>query len=165
MPNLTPIYRRRSCSFERLWFSGIQSINPPNQLNREAETEMKLQGEGRGEAPGRLRSLAQFALTLVQQTASGVHKPLFQQGEALLHELVSQARNEPCLRCDTSSSCLLLAKLNVCRHSGMVGRLLLRPTTTWERQRSQAVKRRAALIAIANGLLIALFILIQFRRY
>nr|WNH36723.1 cytochrome c oxidase subunit 2 [Gastrodia angusta] len=28
---LTPIYRRRSCSFERLWFSGIQSINPPNR--------------------------------------------------------------------------------------------------------------------------------------
>nr|WOH22609.1 cytochrome c oxidase subunit 2 [Nervilia aragoana] len=28
---LTPIYRRRSCSFERLWFSGIQSIHPPNR--------------------------------------------------------------------------------------------------------------------------------------
>nr|YP_010953810.1 cytochrome c oxidase subunit 2 [Gastrodia pubilabiata]WMV00126.1 cytochrome c oxidase subunit 2 [Gastrodia pubilabiata] len=28
---LTPIYRCRSYSFERLWFSGIQSINPPNR--------------------------------------------------------------------------------------------------------------------------------------
>ncbi|KAH0447555.1 hypothetical protein IEQ34_023610 [Dendrobium chrysotoxum] len=30
---LTPIYRRRSCSFERLWFSGIQSIPPPNRVS------------------------------------------------------------------------------------------------------------------------------------
>ena len=34
------------------------------------------------------------------------------RAEALLHELVSQARNEPCLRSFASSSCLLLAKLN-----------------------------------------------------
>nr|WMV85460.1 cytochrome c oxidase subunit 2 [Dendrobium nobile] len=56
------LYRRRSCSFERLWFSGIQSIPPPNRVSWSGK---KIVGLGKGEAPGRLRSLAQFALTLV----------------------------------------------------------------------------------------------------
>ena len=58
---------------------------------------------------------------------------------------------------------LLLAKRDVCRHDGMVGRLLGRPTTVTvieERGRSLTGlvdSERAALLAIANGPLIALF--------
>lgn len=48
---------------------------------------------------------------------------LDQRQGRVLHELVSQVRNEPCLRSRAPSSCLLLAKLLALdnRHSGMAG--------------------------------------------
>ncbi|KAK3413289.1 hypothetical protein EUGRSUZ_I01857 [Eucalyptus grandis] len=51
----------------------------------------------------------------------------------VLHELVSQVRNEPCLQSRATSACLLLAKLLELdnKHSSIVKRLLIRPTTTY----------------------------------